>query len=146
MLAPAVELLRRYRARKTSPLEVMQATLARIDAVNSRVNAIVTLARDAALQQARRAATALRRGAALPPLHGLPIGIKDVTPTQGLRTTYGSTLFAERSARLWSSRRRARSTPWEARKRRAKTPSIGPSSQNAWPATSRRTSSRTTFG
>lgn len=94
-LAPAVELLRRYRARKTSPLEVMQATLARIDAVNPRVNAIVTLARDAALQQARRATAALRRGAALPPLHGLPVGIKDVTPTRGLRTTYGSTLFAD---------------------------------------------------
>lgn len=94
-MAPAVELLRRYRARKTSPLEVMRATLARIDAVNPRINAIVTLAGDAALQQARRATAALRRGAALPPLHGLPVGIKDVTPTRGLRTTYGSTLFAD---------------------------------------------------
>ena len=94
-LAPAVELLRLYRARKASPLEVMQATLARIDAVNPRVNAVVTLAREAALREARRATAALRRGAALPPLHGLPVGIKDVTPTRGLRTTYGSTLFAE---------------------------------------------------
>ena len=46
---PAAELLRLYRARKASPLEVMQAVLARIDAVNPTVNAIVTLARDAAL-------------------------------------------------------------------------------------------------
>jgi amidase len=94
-LAPAVELLRLYRARKISPLEVMQATLARIDAVNPRVNAMVTLDRDAALQAARRATAALRRGATLPPLHGLPVGVKDVTPTRGLRTTYGSTLFAD---------------------------------------------------
>jgi len=94
-LAPAVELLPLYRARTISPLEVMQATLARIDAVNPRVNAMVTLARDAALRDARRATAALHRGATLPPLHGLPVGIKDVTPTRGLRTTYGSTLFAD---------------------------------------------------
>jgi amidase len=94
-LASAVELRRRFRARRLSPLELMQATLARIDAVNPRVNAMVTLDRDGALREARRATAALRRGAALPPLHGLPVGIKDVTPTRGLRTTYGSTLFAD---------------------------------------------------
>src|SRR5687768_10179862 len=94
-LASAVELLRRFRARRLSPLELMQATLARIDAVNPRVNAMVTLDRDGALREARRATAALRRGATLPPLHGLPVGIKDVTPTRGLRTTYGSTLFAD---------------------------------------------------
>ena len=91
--APAAELLRLYRARKASPLEVMQAVLGRIDAVNPQVNAIVTLARDAALWEARRATAALKRNAALPPLFGVPVGIKDVTPTRGLRTTYGSKLF-----------------------------------------------------
>src|SRR5262245_8285370 len=94
-LLPALELIRLYRARRISPLEVMQATLARIDAVNPRVNAIVTLARDPALREARVATAALRRGATLRPLHGLPVGIKDVTPTRGLRTTFGSTLFAD---------------------------------------------------
>jgi amidase len=92
---PAVDLLRLYRAGKTSPLEVMQAVLARIDAVNPRVNAIVTLVRESALREARRATAALRRGAVLPPLFGIPVGIKDVTPTRGIRTTYGSTLFRE---------------------------------------------------
>jgi amidase len=93
--ASAVELLRLYRARRLSPLEVMQATLARIDAVNPSVNAIVTLDRDGALREARRATAATRRRGTLPPLHGLPVGIKDVTPTRGLRTTFGSTLFAD---------------------------------------------------
>src|SRR5882672_5016447 len=92
---PAVELLKLYRARRTSPLEVMETLLARIDAVNPQVNAIVTLAREAALWDARRATAALKRGAALPPLFGLPVGIKDVTPTRGLRTTFGSKLFED---------------------------------------------------
>src|SRR4029450_3677185 len=90
---PAVELLKLYRARRASPLEVMQAVLVRIDAVNPDVNAVVTLVRDAALGDARRATAALRRGASLPPLFGVPVAIKDVTPTKGIRTTHGSKLF-----------------------------------------------------
>jgi amidase len=92
---PATELVRLYRARRISPLEVVQALLARIDAVNPAVNAVVTLAREAALWRARLATAALRRGAALPPLFGVPVTIKDVTPTAGIRTTYGSKLFED---------------------------------------------------
>ncbi len=90
---PATELARLFRARKTSPLEVMRAVLARIDAVNPQLNAYVTLARDEALRAARAATAALRRSAALPPLHGVPVSIKDLTPTQGIRTTWGSRIF-----------------------------------------------------
>jgi amidase len=90
---PATELAGLYRARKVSPLEVMQAVLARIDAVNPRVNAYVTLARASALRAARQATLRIRRGATLPPLHGVPVSIKDLTPTKGVRTTWGSKIF-----------------------------------------------------
>jgi amidase len=90
---PAADLVRLYRARRASPLEVVQAVLARIDAVNPEVNAYVTLAREEALRAARRATTALRRGATLSPLHGVPVSIKDLAPTRGIRTTWGSAIF-----------------------------------------------------
>jgi amidase len=91
---PATELARLFRARKASPLEMMQAVLARIDAVNPTVNAYVTVAREQALQAARRATAALKKtGTALPPLHGVPVSIKDLTPTRGIRTTWGSKIY-----------------------------------------------------
>ncbi len=90
---PATELQRLYRARRASPLEVMEAVFRRIDAVNPGLNAYVTLAREAALDEARRATRALGRRAALPPLHGVPVSIKDLTPTRGLRTTWGSKIY-----------------------------------------------------
>ncbi len=92
---PATELARLYRLRKVSPLEVMQAVLARIDEVNPRVNAYVTMVGEAALEAARKATRALRRGATLPPLHGIPVSIKDLTVTKGIRTTYGSPIYAD---------------------------------------------------
>jgi len=93
---PATELARLYRARTVSPLELMRAVLERLDRVNPLVNAVVTLDREAAIRQARRATAALtRRSAAIGPLHGIPVGIKDVTPTMGMRTTFGSKLFED---------------------------------------------------
>ena len=72
----------------------MQAVLARIDAVNPAVNAYVTVARESALAAARTATRALsRKGAALPPLHGVPVAIKDLTATKGIRTTWGSLIY-----------------------------------------------------
>src|SRR6266545_6832939 len=71
----------------------MQAVLARIDAVNPRLNAYVTVARESALAAARKATAALERRGALPPLHGVPVSIKDLTPTKGNRTTSGSKIY-----------------------------------------------------
>ena len=91
---PATELQRLYRARKTSPLEVMQAVLARVDAVNPGLNAIVTLVRESALKEAKAATAALKKkGRKLGPLHGVPVTIKDLTHTKGIRTTWGSKIF-----------------------------------------------------
>jgi len=90
---PATELARLYRARKVSPLEVMQAVLARLDSVNPALNACVTVARESALAEARQATAALGRRRALPPLHGVPVSIKDLTPTKGIRTTWGSKIY-----------------------------------------------------
>ncbi|HEY4438965.1 MAG TPA: amidase family protein, partial [Candidatus Elarobacter sp.] len=78
-----------------SAVEATEAHLARIAAVNPRLNAIVTLDPDGALAQARRADDARRRGDPLGPLHGLPVAHKDLFHTRGMRTTLGSPLFRD---------------------------------------------------
>ncbi len=78
-----------------SAVEVMEQHLARIAEVNPRLNAIVTLDEEGARAQARAADEAVARGDALGPLHGLPIAVKDIEDTAGMRTTYGSTIFAD---------------------------------------------------
>lgn len=84
----ATELRRLIRARKLSPVEVVEACLARIERYNPSINAIVTL-NPLALDDAR----ALEKHGGL--LCGLPVGIKDVTEVRGLRTTYGSPLYKD---------------------------------------------------
>lgn len=91
----AHELAALIKSRAVSPVEVLDAHLAVIERVNPKLNAIVTLAAEAARASARAAEDAVIRGEALGPLHGLPIGVKDVTPTAGIRTTYGSRLYAD---------------------------------------------------
>lgn len=89
----AAELAAAIRARRVSPVEVLDAVLAQIERVNPRVNAIVTLTADLARQQAREAEAAVMRGDVLPPLHGVPVSIKDLHLTAGIRTTLGSKLY-----------------------------------------------------
>jgi amidase len=92
---PAVELARRLHARELSARELLDAYLDRIGRVNPALNAIVTLAEEQAAAQAAKADKAAARGAALGPLHGLPIAVKDLADTAGIRTTYGSPIFAD---------------------------------------------------
>ena len=89
----ATELAAGIRAREFSAREVMEAHLERIAAVNPRVNAIVTLLTPSSRCAPPTRRTALARRAA--PLHGLPIAVKDLEDTAGMRTTYGSPLFAD---------------------------------------------------
>jgi amidase len=77
-----------------SPTEVLDAHLAAIDRLNPLLNAFVTISRDEAHAAAKAAETQLLDGSA-GPLAGVPVGIKDLTPTAGIRTTWGSPLFAD---------------------------------------------------
>jgi amidase len=91
----AVELRDLVADGSVSAVDVLGAHLERIEQVNPALNAIVTLAADEALAAARAADDARRGGAVLGPLHGLPVGVKDLVETAGIRTTYGSPIFAE---------------------------------------------------
>src|SRR3989449_8024934 len=91
----AVELADRIRRRQVSVTEVVRAHLAQIERVNPRVNAIVTLTAERALDDAARKDTALARGDAPGPLFGLPIAHKDLVPTKGIRTTLGSPIYPD---------------------------------------------------
>jgi Asp-tRNA(Asn)/Glu-tRNA(Gln) amidotransferase A subunit family amidase len=91
----AVEARALIGARALSPVELLDDCLARIDRVNCQVNAVVAIDRERARREAREAEAAVLRGDPLGPLHGLPIGIKDMIDTEGLRTTYGSRVYAD---------------------------------------------------
>ena len=88
----ARKLVRMIRAKRVSVTEVMRAFIARIEEVNPKVNAIVTFLPEQAL---KRAKALDRKGAALGPLAGLPIAHKDIVPTKGIRTTYGSPIYKD---------------------------------------------------
>jgi amidase len=83
------------RSGKLSARDAMTAHLRRVEAVNPKVNAIVTLVADQAMAQAAHADEAIAAKRPLGPLHGLPVVIKDLHDTAGIRTTYGSPLFQD---------------------------------------------------
>jgi Asp-tRNA(Asn)/Glu-tRNA(Gln) amidotransferase A subunit family amidase len=90
---PATELARLIRARKISPVEVTEATLARIERVNPQLSAFVTVTADRARADAKAAEARALKGESVGPLDGIPHSIKDLEPTAGIRTTYGSKFF-----------------------------------------------------
>jgi amidase len=95
VLQSATELRDMVRRRELSPTELLDATLTRIESANARVNAIVTLDVEGARRQAAALEQRLARGEPIGALGGLPVGIKDVTPVAGVRTTYGSPLYRD---------------------------------------------------
>ncbi|MBX9698016.1 MAG: amidase, partial [Acetobacteraceae bacterium] len=93
--ATAAETAAAVRARQVSPVEVMRAVLDRAERSQPLLNAFVTLCPERAMAEARAAEAAVMRGGELPPLHGVPLHVKDLVPTAGVRTTWGSRIFAD---------------------------------------------------
>jgi Asp-tRNA(Asn)/Glu-tRNA(Gln) amidotransferase A subunit family amidase len=91
----AVELARLIRTKKLSPVEVTEAHLAAIGRINPAVNAFCTVVPEKTLAWAREAEAAVKKRGKLGPLHGVPVAIKDLTATAGIRTTFGSTLYRD---------------------------------------------------
>ncbi len=91
----ATTLADHIRARKLSVTEVVRAHLDRIAQVNPKVNAIITLTAERALDEARARDAALARGEGGGPLFGLPVAHKDLVPTKGIRTTWGSPIYRD---------------------------------------------------
>ena len=81
--------------KRLSPVELVESCIARIEAVDHAVNAMVARDFDRAREAARQAERAVMAGGVLPPLHGLPIGVKDLEDTEGLVSTYGSPIFRD---------------------------------------------------
>jgi Asp-tRNA(Asn)/Glu-tRNA(Gln) amidotransferase A subunit family amidase len=93
--APAITLVEGIRTRRVSPVELLDDVLDRAERLQSSVHAFVTLDAERARDAARAAEAAVMRGDPLGPLHGLPVSVKDLEPTAGLRTTYGSKFFED---------------------------------------------------
>lgn len=92
---PATELASAIKRKEISPVEVVEATLRQIDRINPLLNAYCTITADSARQEAKKAEDAVMRGGTLGPLHGVPFSVKDLITTKGVRTTFGSKIFAD---------------------------------------------------
>ncbi len=93
---PATELAVLIRKKKISPVEVLDAVLDRIERLNPKLNAFVTLTGAQARREAKAAERAVsKKGARLGPLHGVPFSVKDLVITKGVRTTFGTPLYRD---------------------------------------------------
>ena len=84
------------REKKLSPVELTRDCLERIDSLNPTLNAFITIMHESAMAEAGQAEDEIQQGKWRGPLHGIPIGLKDLIDTAGVRTTCGSALFADR--------------------------------------------------
>ncbi len=91
----ASDLAAMIRNREVSPVEVISSTLSRIEQSQPELNAFITIAADSAMQAAGEAEAKVMRGDPLGPLHGVPMAVKDLVPTAGIRTTWGSLIFKD---------------------------------------------------
>ena len=91
----ATEIVEHIKKQNLSAVEVLETHLDRISATNTVINAVVTVSEETALNQAKDIDKRISKGEQVGPLAGVPIGVKDVTATAGIRTTFGSPLFAD---------------------------------------------------
>src|ERR1700720_2444708 len=90
------EIAEQFRKRALSPVELTTDCLARIERLNPKLNAFISVTADSAMAQARQAEAEIRRGNWRGPLHGIPLALKDLIDTAGIRTTAASALFKDR--------------------------------------------------
>jgi len=90
------EAARLLHARRLSPVELVRACLERIERLDRRLNVFITVTAEAALAEARAAEAELARGRSRGPLQGIPVALKDLVETGGVRTTAASAAFADR--------------------------------------------------
>jgi aspartyl-tRNA(Asn)/glutamyl-tRNA(Gln) amidotransferase subunit A len=96
MYTSILELSQRLRKREISPVELTNDCLAKIERLNPVLNAFITVTAESALLQARQAEAEIQRGDWRGPLHGIPIALKDLIDTSGVRTTAASALFKDK--------------------------------------------------
>jgi len=89
----AIEMIEAIKTKRLSPVEITNAILYRIEQLNPKVNAYCTIVADSARKQATEAEVSVMKGEKLGPLHGVPISIKDLIFTKGIRTTAGSKMY-----------------------------------------------------
>src|SRR5262245_31951715 len=92
---PITELRALISGRRVSPVELVRAYLDRIEAFDGKLRSFITICADQALAAARRAEEQVVARAPLGLLHGIPLGLKDLLATKGVRTTAGSTILAD---------------------------------------------------
>src|ERR1035438_549529 len=90
------EAAQQIRSRQLSPVELTRACLARIERLNPTLNAFITITAESALEQARQAEVEVMAGHWRGPMHGIPIGLKDLLDTAGVLTTAASNQVRER--------------------------------------------------
>jgi aspartyl-tRNA(Asn)/glutamyl-tRNA(Gln) amidotransferase subunit A len=95
LFMPAVAAAALIRRKKLSPVEYMEAVLAAVERLQPKLNCFVTVTGDRAREGAKAAEEAVMIGQKLGPLHGIPVSIKDLIPTKGVRTTFGSIAFVD---------------------------------------------------
>lgn len=94
-LKPATELAQLIRDRKISAVELLEAHLSQIEKTNPELNAIVTLVPEMAMESAKEIDSRLAKGDDCGPIAGLPMAHKDLVATKGIRTTFGSRIYAD---------------------------------------------------